>query len=58
MDPLNLQAKLIRDMEATIHWNSEAQAHPQERLGAKEKKGRQALAKQEAAERWAALDSL
>ena len=58
LDPLNLLAKLIKDMEATIRWNSEAQARPQERLGAKEKKARQALAKQEAAERWVALDSL
>jgi len=50
LDSLNLQAKLIKDMEATIRWNSEAQARPQERLGAKEKKARQALAKQEPAE--------
>ena len=43
---------MIKDMKATIRWNSEAQARPQERLRAKEKKARQALAKQEAAERW------
>ncbi len=43
-------AKLIKDMEATIRWNSEDQAHPPKRLArmaAKEKKVRQALAKQE-----------
>jgi hypothetical protein len=51
-------AKLIKDMEATIRWNSETQARPPKRLAAKERKARQALAKQEAAERWVALDSL